>query len=315
MKLRNIALLSLLAILSACGSDEPTPPEPTPPTPVEPVISTAEIDVIDYSPAPGQFINELPPYVEGNTAADMTTKADNYLKTGNMVCLGSWGGNITIRLKQPITRVEGKPSFRVLGNAFYSDGSTTTPKYGSSEPGVILVMTDKNGNGQPDDGEWLEIAGSETANSKSPYTVTYTRPDIEPEDPDVEEYIAWSATNGDHGYIPKNQYHVQAYYPKWVAAKTLTFTGRRLPDNGRQDEETGYYELRCFDYGYADAHPNTVDESLIYLDWAVDSKGVKVAVDKIDFIKIYTGVLQVNGWLGECSTEVSGIQRIDYVKK
>lgn len=312
MKFRDLTLLSLFAILTACGSDEPTP---TPPTPLEPVVSMAEIEVLDYSPAPGQFINELPPYEVGNTAADMAAKAENYLTSGNMVCLGGWGGNVTIRLKKPLARVEGKPSFRVLGNAFYSDGSTTVPRYGSSEPGVILVMADKNGNGKPDDGEWLEIAGSETAYSIESYTVTYTRPDVEPSDLDVDDYIAWKASDGASGFIPKLQYHIQPYFPQWITAKTLTFKGRRLPDNGVLNEETGFYEQRCFDFGYADAHPNTADESLIYLDWAVNSKGEQGVVDKIDFIKVYTGVLQVNGWLGECSTEISGIQRIDYVSK
>jgi hypothetical protein len=42
--------------------------------------------------------------------------------------------------------------------------------------------------------------------------------------------------------------------------------------------------------------------------WAVNSKGQKVSLPGVDFIKIYTGVNQENGWLGECSTEISGVE-------
>ncbi len=41
---------------------------------------------------------------------------------------------------------------------------------------------------------------------------------------------------------------------------------------------------------------------------AVDANGKKVHLPGVDFIKIYTGVNQENGWLGECSTEITGIE-------
>lgn len=53
---------------------------------------------------------------------------------------------------------------------------------------------------------------------------------------------------------------------------------------------------------------NSKDESAIDIDWAVNSKGQKVHLPGVDFIKIYTGVNQENGWLGECSTEISGVE-------
>ncbi|MBR5435560.1 MAG: PKD domain-containing protein [Muribaculaceae bacterium] len=301
-------LLGFLVIFTACGSDDPTPPDPE----LHPVVSTDKVKVLDYAPAPGQFVNELPKYDAGNTLADMIAKVQKYIDNTDPVTLGSWGGSITFRLSQPIKRVEGRPSFRVLGNAFYSTESETPPHFGSSEPGIILVMTDTNGNGLPDD-EWFEISGSETANSLSPYTVTYNRPASEPEEYPAEGYIKWTAGNGDKGSITKLEYHTQPYYPQWVSSSTLTFSGRRLPDNGVYDEETGLYNLKCYDYGYADSQPNHLDASLIYLDWAIKANGLPANVKQIDFIKVYTGVLQENGWLGECSTEVCGVQRIDYV--
>ncbi len=51
----------------------------------------------------------------------------------------------------------------------------------------------------------------------------------------------------------------------------------------------------------------TVAKSHFKIDWAVDSEGNPVDLPGVDFIKIYTGVNQFNGWLGECSTEVMGV--------
>ena len=65
--------------------------------------------------------------------------------------------------------------------------------------------------------------------------------------------------------------------------------------------------LYNFRYGYADNEPNANDRAAIDIDWAVNAKGQKVHLPGVDFIKIYTGVNQENGWLGECSTEVMGV--------
>ena len=42
------------------------------------------------------------------------------------------------------------------------------------------------------------------------------------------------------------------------------------------------------------------------LDWAVDADGNAVHLTHVDFIKVYCGILQECGWLGETSTEVKG---------
>jgi hypothetical protein len=124
---------------------------------------------------------------------------------------------------------------RVLGNSFD----------GSSEPGIVYVMQDANGNGLPDD-TWYELAGSEfskgTTNRK--YSVTYTKPASATAD------IPWTDSDGKSGVIGRNTYHSQNYYPAWAAAGTATygsaagivnvtanslkFTGTRLPDNNKE---------------------------------------------------------------------------------
>ena len=73
-----------------------------------------------------------------------------------------------------------------------------------------------------------------------------------------------------------------------------------------------YIVLTVFDYGYADNYPNFSDKeglvrnegAMIDIDWAVDANGNAVKLPGVDFVRIYTGVNQTNGILGENSTEV-----------
>ena len=72
--------------------------------------------------------------------------------------------------------------------------------------------------------------------------------------------------------------------------------------------------LFSFVYGYADSAVNDTEGACIDIDWAVDAHGKAVHLPGVDFVKIYTGVHQVNGWLGECSTEVMGVEDLHLLK-
>lgn len=292
-----MSLIWVMTLPSCSNDDAPTPPATT---------GTVKVSVIEYSPAPGQFVNEIPQYETGDTPETMKAKATEMLNNGELITLGAWGGSVTLKLERPIANAEGKADFRVLGNAYYADGNTgSLPRRGSAEPGIILVMKDENGNGLPDD-TWYEIKGSETAQSQYPYTVTYQAPST---DTPLEQHISWTANDGSTGYIPRqNQYHNHSYYPQWLPERQITVSGRRLPDNSVLVGNT--YQLICYDNGYADCHPNSSTASQIDIDRAVDARGQKVSLTDIDFIKVYTGVLQVNGWIGECSTEIAGIEAL-----
>ncbi len=88
--------------------------------------------------------------------------------------------------------------------------------------------------------------------------------------------------------------------------------GIRLPENGINEgehipgmnDDNVYFVLYGFRYGYADNYPNIHNNSAIDIDWAIDKEGNRVDLPGIDFVKIYNGVNQENGWLGESSTEV-----------
>ncbi len=272
--------------------------------------------VYEYCPAPGQFVNELPRYEAGDTEETMRQKAEASISGRNdvIVSLGGYGGYITFGFDHTVVNMPDSADFKILGNAFYA---TTAMAYGSNgcaEPGIVMVSLDSNGNGKPDD-EWYELAGSEYYKPETlhHYEITYHKPSPNHIPTPVEgtaiadsTYIAWQANDGTSGYIPRNVFHHQEYYPRWIGDETLTFIGTRLADNGVDESGTGaHYMLYAYEYGYADNHPNDITDKVSFdIDWAVDSQGNKVQLAGADFIRVYTGVNQQCGWVGETSTEI-----------
>ena len=128
--------------------------------------------VYEYTPAPGQFINEggfkditsaeeAAKYAQG--LLEQNTQGKNYY-----VSLGAWGGYIVVGFDHSIENKGGNSyDFSIAGNQFAQ----------SSEPGIVWVMQDTNGNGLPDD-EWYELKGSEYGKPETltSYAMTYYRP-------------------------------------------------------------------------------------------------------------------------------------------
>lgn len=303
------------------GTSSVTPP----PSDVSPYISR----VWEYMPAPGQFVNVLPEYEDGDDANMMRLKAEEAIADNNlgMISLGGWGGYVTFGFDHIVPNVPGEYDLLVLGNAFYSEGGYQRDGNpgGSCEPGVVMVSYDANGNGKPDDA-WYELAGSERTNplTKHAYSVTYRRPaaDHQPT-PSVTNqsltdttYIPWADNAGETGFINQLTYHTQPYYPQWIAADSLVFTGTRLPDNYVDEAGDGsYYVLYSYPWGYADNHPNTSDKARLKIDWAVTDDGRPANLPGIHFVKVYTGVHQQCGWLGETSTEIMGAEDLHATKQ
>lgn len=249
--------------------------------------------VFEYMPAPGQFVNLLPRYEEGDNAQTMAAKCLKELQTGNLVTLGGFGGYITAGFKSPVRNLEGM-DFRVDGNAYI----------GNAEPGVVWVSADANGNGLPDD-PWYEIWGSEQKEGRATanYTITYTRPDAQDDD------TPWSGSDGQAGAILHNIYHSQSYYPQWYEGSSVSFTATLLPGNMSYDGTN--WVMPAFDYGYADNQPNSLQNSSFDIDWAVRQDGTPAALESIDFIKIQTGSIGCNSLTGEQSTELTAIYNLN----
>ncbi len=260
--------------------------------------------VFEYRPAPGQFINEMPEYEEGDNAENMRIKAENLLKENKLVSLGGYGGYVVVGFDHAIQNIPGKSDFKVYGNAYYT--YTGNDRLGgNSEPGIIYVSRDVNRNGIPDD-PWYEIAGSEynkPATIKN-YEITYRRP--EPLDADC----SWTDNQGNSGVVLRNTFHKGAsYFPLWLQDTELTYKGTLLPANAIYEAVVKQWILYAYEWGYADNHPNDSELTHIDIDWAVDKSGNPVHLPHIDFVKVCTGVNQsIRGSVGEFSTELGGIK-------
>lgn len=261
--------------------------------------------VYDYCPAPGQFINVMPPFDEGDTYADMLQKVEESITGTNdiMVSLGAFGGYVTFGFDHTVINHPGKPDFRIWGNAFY-ELSQPDKKGGSAEPGIVMVSYDVNCNGIPDD-SWYELRGSDYDNPSTihNYSITYITPDN-------DGNVAWEDSEGMTGKVKANNFHKQSYYPGWEKSRKLTFTGTRLPDNALDVSGNGsYYILYSFSWGYVDNHPNEfADLNSFDISNATDANGFPVYLPGVDFIRVYTALNQECGWLGETSTELSKAQ-------
>ncbi len=276
-------LLAGLLLPSCNGSDSEEPQKE-----LSPYISK----VYAYCPAPGQFVNELVSATNESEALAMISETLVGVVNKGLVTLGAWGGYVIVGFDHPIENMSGQYDFKVYGNA----------SSGSSEPGIVYVSSDVNGNGQPDDA-WYELAGSEYHSDSTvhSYRCVYYRPD--PADGDV----LWKDNSGMTGYVERNAYHVQSsYYPIWAKADSLIFEGSRLLSNA--ELKGSIYVLNGFDWGYADNKPNNTDGACFDIDWAVDANGKSVSLKSIDFVKIQTAQQQCLPNIGETSTEVAGVE-------
>lgn len=237
-------------------------------------------ELLEYLPAPGQFINKSPGNIES---------AQGLIGGTGLVSLGAWGGSISFAFDHTVLNKEGANDLVIYGN----------PQENLSEPGIVYVMQDDNANGLPDD-TWYEIKGSahELEGSSRDYAITYFRPET------ISEDIAWEDNTGNTGVVTRNNFHRQAYYPEWITEDSYSISGTLLSDRNIDVSNPGFITSMPFEYGYAD---NTVGGDEIDLADAIDEDGNPVELSGIDFVKIQTGIQANMGWLGELSTEVSGI--------
>lgn len=292
--------------------------------------------VYDFVLAPGQFTNGLPEYKSGDTKADMIRKVEAAIANDKqgMISLGGFGGYVVFGFDHMVENVPGKYDFKILANAFYSNSNPNgdaSREGGSCEPGIVMVSYDANGNGEPDDA-WYELAGSEynRAGTIKNYEITYHKPDENktptPDNTYTDEsgapyltdtsYLKWTDNQGGQGYIFRNMYHSQPYYPQWIDDGQMVFKGSKLADN--YVDESGkrkYYVGYAYHWGYADNHPDNDDRSGFNIEWAVDANRNKVSLSGIHFVKVYTGVNQYNGWIGEVSTEILGAEDLHLTGK
>ena len=276
--------------------------------------------VYEYVPAPGQFINDTKSGFDGTTlthdqAIEYATARmrSNEPSGANYVSLGGFGGYIVVGFDHSIDN-DGDYNIAITGNAFD----------GSSEPGIVWVMQDENGDGLPND-TWYELRGSEYGKEETlrDYAVTYYRPSA------PKMNVAWSDNRGQSGTIEYlGAFHQQDYYyPAWVAADSYTLRGPCLKSRSYDQSGNGTYWVNpAFDWGYADNF-SPVDrltddgnynaapaDNHFKISNAVTFDGRAADLKYIDFVKIQVAVNQQCGWLGEVSTEVFGVKDFNMTK-
>ncbi|WP_051621114.1 hypothetical protein [Leeuwenhoekiella sp. MAR_2009_132] len=240
--------------------------------------------VLAYNPAPGQFINS-----SFGTPEDAQKLIGS---TTNTISLGAWGGSILVGFDHTIENVTDAKDFLVYGNAFN----------GLSEPGIVQVSFDANGNGLADD-TFYELRGSAHADAATlkNYTTTYTNPGMHAD-------VPWLDSSNTAGSVVVNSYHPQNFYPLFITElEEVSYTGTRVFP---VVSNSGFTNIASLEWGYVDnydADYATYKGNLLDIDQAIDADGNSVNLRGIDFIRIYTGA-QVNaGALGELSTEIRGI--------
>lgn len=259
--------------------------------------------VVEYLPAPGQFIGDMKTggfTGEELTAEDARAYAEERLRQNNWVSLGAFGGYIVVAFDHSVENISGA-DIAITGNSFN----------GSSEPGVVWVMQDENGNGKADD-TWYELKGSETGKGTTiqEYEVTYYRPTSS------GMPVGWTDNKGGSGTIDYlASFHNQpSYYPTWIAADSYTLRGTRLEARNYDSSGNGSMWIQpAYDWGYADnaSERDCADAvNSLDIDNAIDILGNPVELEYVDFVKVQSAVQSKSGWLGELSTEVCNFVEI-----
>ena len=150
----------------------------------------------------------------------------------------------------------------------------------------------------------------------------------------------------NHSWFPLNANYFAASGSRAAMAKVdeFSFVSRTLASNGVTDKLTftgtlltnypGTGKTDQIGFGYCDVHPNkTLGGTIAYnpyqtftsssdydtkvagtsggdpidIAWAVNPDGTPANLDSIRYVRIYTGMAQMNGIFGEISTEVCGV--------
>ena len=283
-------------------------------------------EVVDFSPAPGQFVNEPlfndPSRALGSPVGGGLYNPDNT----SLVSLGGFGGSITLAFDHTVMDDATNPlglDAIVFGNAHWVGGN---PNRRWAECGIIEISRDINDNGLADD-PWYLIPGSHITDPAGQWQTQ-----------------TWDDNIGDTTWPPNN--------PNWIppgCSGEWDTQGYRLPPevfdvtvlenpNDLEATEEGIF-------GYADFSPtlilgdlnadNVVDDPEISpeyfytvpddpfevgmtpgsgggdafdIAWAVDATtGEPAGLDGFDFIRVTNGENYTAGIFGEKSPEIGTV--------
>ncbi|NDV46837.1 hypothetical protein D0T49_07225 [Paludibacter sp. 221] len=275
--------------LFACGNTTPEPEEED--------LSMYVTQVYEYVYAPGQHAKDR----KKEDAQNFVGKPDTDLY------LGGFGGYVVAGFDHDIMNVEGEYDFEV-----FSAGITP-------EPAVVYVMSDENGDGEPN-GTWYELKGSEFDNKSTirDYYVVYFKPESD------NANVRWKDSMGAEGDLISGHGAKSTAAWWWSETKedSIKLSGVRLPDayvNNSPDPQAENWVVpaHLFKWGYAENnrgedYDKGVKSNRFDISNAIDEKGNSVKLEHIRFIKVQTAVFQQAGWLNEVSSEVRGARDLHY---
>jgi hypothetical protein len=261
--------------------------------------------VYEYMPAPGHQVNGYT--IVGDLIRDGASMQEvcdtvmSHWKKMWSVSMGAQGGYVVAGFDHSVEN-SGDYDLAIKGNPFSYQ----------SEPGIIWVSQDVNGDGLPND-PWYELAGSEygTDNETMEYAITYYKPKS------PRSHTAWRDSFGQTGIVPyMSLWNTHAYYwQDWVGGTEHTYFGTRLKDT--HTYENGYTMEPPFAWGYVDNQgsdyfKNDAFDALNAMGYykisnAKTWNGKDAHLQYIDFVKIQTAQTGYSPNLGDISTEVYGI--------
>jgi hypothetical protein len=274
-------------------------------------------EVIDYSPAPGQFVNNAslndPTVALGAPAGG----APGEPTTTDVVTLGGFGGSITLKFAETVWDDPCNPfgvDAIVFGNALFVSGN---PRRRFAEAAHIEISYDANHNGIADDA-WFIIRGSSLP--FMPIDSFRTQAwDSNPGTPTPPANTLWYPDAAPGGSFSTSAYEL----PPVFAANIVT-----LPPEATEEAVFGYADFTPtlsrpdgadperfystpddpFEIGIT---PGSAGGDAFDIAWAVDPiTGAPANLPGFDFIRITTAVDAVIGPLGEISAEIAGVARV-----
>lgn len=255
--------------------------------------------IYEFIPAPGHQVNGYiivgDSYPESCTHEQACDSVLAHFSRRWSISLGSQGGYVIAGFDHSVRNSGGNYDLCIKGNPFSYQ----------SEPGIIWVSQDDNGDGLPND-QWFELAGSEygTANHATDYFITYYRPTAR------RSATAWRDCFGNTGYVPYLSYwnpH-DFYWQPWVEGNERTYFGSFLADHSTYTN--GYSDIPPYSWGYVDnLGSDFVDGpagkmNYFRLSNARTFDGQPANLEYIDFIKIQTAQIGSTPNLGDISTEI-----------
>jgi hypothetical protein len=217
----------------------------------------------EFTPAPGDFVGSYPviDFSEYSTEESVRQRSQDKLD-GKPVEIGPYwsgwslaniGGYMVTGFDHSVEKRPQGKELHIFSTIF------------GSEPGVVWVMQDSNGNGRPDD-VWYELKGSryDEPLGQRPYAITFFKPRV-----NDASRIPWKDNEGRSGLEGGK-------YPYSVKGASITF----VLSHPSISYGSGYVDTLTFDFNLADA---------------VQADGTPIDLAFIDFVKVQCAIHNGSG--------------------